>query len=121
MSIILIILSVLIITFLVLGSMFWNIDISTSVLVAGYIVALVSFFGGMILGLKKINNHHRRYEKVEIGMPEDEMLEIMGLQNDMIILEPHRKKYEWIQESGLFYTKKIYIYVKNGKVEDILS
>ena len=69
------------------------------------------------------------YESVVIGMPLEEMLDIMGDDYNLSSLKNNRQKYEWrvnsiskpkygnsIEYSGV---KKVVIYVKNGVVEEI--
>ncbi len=73
-----------------------------------------------------------RYLDVEIGMSEDEMLEIMGEGFNRSLLKDNRVKYEWrinAQSYGSSYkgmscrsysgVKKVTIYLKNGFVEEV--
>lgn len=76
----------------------------------------------------------RRYWKVEIGMSEYEMLDIMGDGYNRSLLQNNRVKYEWrIQASSIGYyykglgvstrsysgVRKVDIYVKDGYVEEV--
>ena len=71
----------------------------------------------------------KRYEQITIGMPEDEMLQIMGKGYNKSSLKNNRFKYEWRINArssnngmgGRMYSgvKKVTIYIKDGKVEEI--
>lgn len=74
----------------------------------------------------------QRYWDVEIGMTEDEMLDIMGDGFNRSLLKNNRKKYEWrinARSYGTSYkgvstrtysgVKKVTIYTKNGFVEEV--
>ena len=79
----------------------------------------------------------RRYQKVEIGMSENEMLDIMGDGYNRSLLQNNRVKYEWrinASSTGYYYrfhfgvithsytgVRKVEIYVKDGCVEEIIS
>lgn len=70
----------------------------------------------------------RNYEKIYLGMEENEMLRIMGGHPNKTLFKDGRIKYEWringssiSQGSVRFYSgvKKVSIYVKNGLVEEV--
>lgn len=74
----------------------------------------------------------QRYWNVEIGMPEEEMLDIMGEGYNRSFLKNNRVKYEWrinATSVGSSYkgtsfrsysgVKKVTIYTKNGLVEEV--
>ena len=74
----------------------------------------------------------QRYWNVEIGMPEEEMLDIMGEGYNRSFLKNNRVKYEWrinATSVGSSYkgtsfrsysgVKKVTIYTKNGFVEEV--
>ena len=74
----------------------------------------------------------QRYWDVEIGMTEDEMLDIMGDGFNRSLLKNNRKKYEWrinARSYGTSYkgvstrsysgVKKVTIYKKDGFVEEV--
>lgn len=70
----------------------------------------------------------RNYEKIYLGMEENEMLKIMGGHPNKTLFKDGRIKYEWrINGSSIsqgnvrFYSgvKKVSIYVKNGLVEEV--
>lgn len=74
----------------------------------------------------------QRYWDVEIGMTEDEMLDIMGDGFNRSLLKNNRKKYEWrinARSYGTSYkgvstrtyagVKKVTIYTKDGFVEEV--
>ncbi len=74
----------------------------------------------------------RKSEEIEIGMDEDEMLDIMGGGYTISHLKNNRTKYEWrinATSSGAYYrgvstrsysgVKKVTIYVKDGYVEEV--
>lgn len=70
----------------------------------------------------------RNYEKIYLGMEENEMLRIMGGHPNKTLFKDGRIKYEWrINGSSIsqgnvrFYSgvKKVSIYVKNGLVEEV--
>ena len=70
----------------------------------------------------------RNYEKIYLGMEENEMLRIMGGHPNKTLFKDGRIKYEWringssiSQDNVRFYSgvKKVSIYVKNGLVEEV--
>ena len=71
----------------------------------------------------------KRYESVTIGMPEEDMLKIMGSGYNKSSLKNNRFKYEWRINAtsaknglgGRMYSgvRKVAIYIKDGKVEEI--
>lgn len=70
----------------------------------------------------------RNYEKIYLGMEENEMLKVMGGHPNKTLFKDGRIKYEWrINGSSIsqgnvrFYSgvKKVSIYVKNGLVEEV--
>ena len=74
----------------------------------------------------------QRYWDVEIGMPEELMLEIMGDGYNRSLLKNNRVKYEWrinassvgssykgISTRSYSGVKKVTIYTKNGIVEEV--
>lgn len=83
------------------------------------------------IGHKKVEQL-QRYWDVEIGMTEDEMLDIMGDGYNRSLLKNNRVKYEWrinATSYGSSYkgfssrsysgVKKVTIYTKNGLVEEV--
>ena len=86
---------------------------------------------GLVVHIKK-HNQLDRYWDVEIGMSEEEMLNIMGEGYNRSLLKNNRIKYEWRINASSFssynkgfssrtYTgvKKVTIYTKNGIVEEV--
>lgn len=70
----------------------------------------------------------RNYEKIYLGMEENEMLKVMGGHPNKTLFKDGRIKYEWrINGSSIsqgnvrFYSgvKKVSIYVRNGLVEEV--
>lgn len=74
----------------------------------------------------------QKYWKIEIGMIEEEMLDIMGRGYNRSLLKNNRIKYEWRIRARSYgsshngystrtYTgvRKVTIYVKNGLVEEV--
>lgn len=70
----------------------------------------------------------RNYEKIYLGMEENEMLKIMGGHPNKTLFKDGRIKYEWringssiSQRNVRFYSgvKKVSIYVRNGLVEEV--
>lgn len=101
-------------------------------LVVGIFIIIILVI--LLAGLQTSNKMHqlKRYEKITINMPEEEMLSIMGTGYDKSLLKNNRVKYEWRinassygNNSGSFSTrtysgvKKVTIYVKNGRVEEV--
>ena len=104
------------------------------------ILLLVCGIVGIVFIVDAIVSHQRkleqlqRYWEIEIGMPEDEMLDIMGEGYSRSLLKNNRVKYEWrinATSYGSSYNgsstrtysgvKKVTIYTVNGFVESILS
>ena len=94
-----------------------------------FIIATVVLAG--IVGAKK-RAKLRRYKNIQIGMPEDEMLSIMGKGYSRSLLKNNRTKYEWrIKASSTGYSsggvstrtytgvRKVDIYCKDGYVEEV--
>lgn len=94
-------------------------------------VIAVVFVIAFSIGNKKIEQL-QRYWDVEIGMTEDEMLDIMGDGFNRSLLKNNRVKYEWrinASSYGSSYkgfstrsysgAKKVTIYTKNGLVEEV--
>lgn len=84
--------------------------------------------------MKQKQDQLRRYWDIEIGMSEDEMLDIMGEGFNRSLLKNGRTKYEWRINATSYghYTKgfstrtysgvhKVTIYTKNGLVEEVKS
>ena len=73
-----------------------------------------------------IEDDLQKYKKVEIGMTEDEMLNIMGYNFTKTQLA-HQIKYEWYKEteystdliSSSSTIRKVSIYIKNGFVKEV--
>jgi len=91
---------------------------------------LVSAFA-ICIGNRK-RKQLRRYWEIEVDMPEDEMLLIMGEGYNRSYLKNNRTKYEWRINSysyGSYHNglsvrnypgvQKVVIYTKNGYVEEI--
>ena len=81
---------------------------------------------------RKQSQQLQRYWNVEIGMSEEEMLDIMGEGYNRSFLKNNREKYEWrinATSVGSSYkgtsfrsysgVKKVTIYTKNGFVEEV--
>lgn len=98
--------------------------------------------GGILLGVlialpimnasRKQLEQLQRYWDVEIGMSEEEMIDIMGEGYNRSLLKNNRVKYEWrinATSVGSSYkgtsfrsysgVKKVTIYTKNGFVEEV--
>ena len=86
----------------------------------------------LALPIRKQLEQLQRYWNVEIGMPEEEMLDIMGEGYNRSFLKNNRVKYEWrinATSVGSSYkgtsfrsysgVKKVTIYTKNGFVEEV--
>ncbi len=86
----------------------------------------------LALPIRKQLEQLQRYWNVEIGMPEEEMLDIMGEGYNRSFLKNSRVKYEWrinATSVGSSYkgtsfrsysgVKKVTIYTKNGFVEEV--
>lgn len=103
---------------------------------------ILPIFVGVFLGFcivypiryaaKKRLEQLQRYWDIEIGMPEYEMLEIMGGAYNRSLLKNNRIKYEWRINAisvGSYYkgtsihsysgVKKVTIYTKDGYVEEV--
>lgn len=98
-----------------------------------FAVIMVSIIIGVISAKRRINKL-RRYLRVSIGMPEDEVMVIMGRGYARSLLKDGRTKYEWRIEATSYGTsyrghstraysgvKKVDIYIKNGVVEEVKS
>ena len=100
-----------------------------------YIALFVLFVIALFLNIRKAQKRNKQllqYWQVYQGMPESEMLSIMGSGYSRNLLKNNRIKYEWrisaISHGSSFkgysvrsYTgvKKVSIYVKNGYVEEV--
>ena len=100
------------------------------IVVFGVLAAITYFFIEVALGppIKWKRKQLRRYWKIEIGMSENEMLDIMGDGYNRSLLQNNRVKYEWRMQaisknySGIrSYSgvRKVDIYVKDGYVEEV--
>lgn len=91
----------------------------------------IIFLAALSAGQKKVEQL-QRYWEVQIGMPEQLMLEIMGEGYNRSLLKNNRVKYEWrinASSYGSSYkgfstrsysgVKKVTIYTKNGVVEEV--
>lgn len=95
-------------------------------------------FGGIIIAmafglaieymLKKARLY--KYEEIELGMSEDEVIDLMGFNYSENLLGRGKTKYEWRLNGfgfiryGFFHwmpTKSVEVYVKNGKVYKVLA
>ena len=96
------------------------------------VVLCVAIFALSIYMHSKKIEQLQRYWDVEIGMPEHEMLLIMGNGYSRSLLKNNRVKYEWRINANSYGTsykkisvreysgvKKVAIYVKNGVVEEV--
>lgn len=103
------------------------------IMVVAFVFIACVFGLAFSAGQKKIEQL-QRYWEVQIGMPEELMLEIMGEGYNRSLLKNNRVKYEWrINASSVgssykgFSTrsysgvKKVTIYTKNGVVEEVKS
>lgn len=106
-----------------------TIIIATFVLMILFIIIYACV--GTCVGNRKITQLHR-YWHIKIGMPEDEMLSIMGTGYNRSLLKNSRVKYEWRINASSYgssykgistrtYTgiKKVTIYIKDGYVEEV--
>ena len=82
----------------------------------------------LVIALAFKKDQLKNYQKVRIGMSEQEMIQIMGSGYNVSSLKGNRYKYEWRVNSMSYgnsgvrsYTgvRKVDIYVKNGEVEEI--
>lgn len=73
-------------------------------------------------------NRLRNYEKIYLGMEEQEMLKIMGGHPNRTLFKDGRIKYEWRRRASSIsgHGRRVYngvkivsIYVKNGLVEEV--
>lgn len=95
------------------------------------LMAILVFFAfGLVI--EKIIRKARlyRYEEIEIGMSEDEVIDLMGFHYSQSLLSRGRTKYEWkvngsmFLNNGIFHfipTKSVEVYVKGGEVYKVLS
>ena len=96
------------------------------------IIAALFFYIIAIVKTVRKRNRLKRYVEVQIGMPETEMIRIMGNDFNKSSLRNNRCKYEWrfnAMSSGHSYrgssyrvyqgVRKVDIYVRNGRVEEI--
>lgn len=87
----------------------------------------------LIIISKKQLEQLQRYWNVEIGMSEEEMLNIMGKGYNRSFIKNNRVKYEWrINSTSVCHSykgtsfrsysgvKKVTIYTKNGFVEEVI-
>ena len=104
-----------------------------------YVIIMLLLLGlsiiGLIRGIYVLNRKRKqlkRYLRIEIGMPENEMLLIMGDGFVRSLLKDNRKKYEWrmnatstaVSHNGISVrsydgVKKVDIIVKDGYVEEV--
>lgn len=112
-------------------------QLKVRLIVVFVVIAVIYLLIYVAMGQSAIRKRKKlgRYWKVEIGMPENEMLDIMGNGYNRSLLQNNRVKYEWrIQASSSGYTyyngastnsysgdRKVEIYVKDGCVEEIIS
>ena len=91
----------------------------------GIIIVLVAF----LLGEITRDNQRNKIDSITLGMPEAQMLEIMGGRYNKSLLKNNRIKYEWRYSNGHSYSckgfrtysgvRKIDIYCKDGFVEEV--
>lgn len=109
-------------------------DMSTWIIIVVVLVVAV-FFYAMMKAMRSTNSRFeqlQRYWDIEIGMPEEEMLFIMGEGYNRSLLKNGRIKYEWRINASSYGTsykgistrsysgvKKVTIYTKNGLVEEV--
>ena len=71
-----------------------------------------------------------RYEEIELGMNEEEVIDLMGFNYSKNLLNRGKTKYEWRLNGfgfiryGIFNwapTKSVEVYIKNGKVYKVLT
>ena len=96
------------------------------------IQVVLILLGSVILGVilayienKKVKKL-RRYQDINIGMSENQMLNIMGKGYTRNILKNNRIKYEWRINASTYKgvrtnVRKVSIYTKNGKVCDVTT
>lgn len=92
-------------------------------------ILIVMAFGLVIEHLLKKARLYR-YEEIELGMSEDEVIDLMGFNYSENLLGRGKTKYEWRLNGfgfiryGIFHwipTKSVEVYVKNGKVYKVLA
>ena len=106
------------------GTIFWFPVLSVILFVVTLIIVLS-------VNRKKLEQL-QRYMDIEIGMTEDEMLDIMGEGFNRSLLKNNRIKYEWRINASSYGSsfkgfstrsysgvKKVTIYTKNGLVEEV--
>lgn len=99
---------------------------------AAVIILIIIIAVAVGAGAKEKVQQLQRYWDVEIGMPEEVMLEIMGGGYNRSLLKNGRTKYEWrinatsygssykgISTRSYSGVKKVTIYTKNGYVEEV--
>lgn len=86
-----------------------------------WLVLIIFAVGAVCVNMDKRKlEQSRRHKKVELGMPEDKMLEIMGGGYSRRLLTNNRVEYEWhINESRFSGVMKVTIYTKDGRVEEV--
>lgn len=102
-----------------------------TIIIATFVLMILFIIICAYVGNRKIKQLHR-YWHIKIGMPEDEMLSIMGTGYDRSLLKNNRVKYEWRIKASSYgssykgistrtYTgvKKVTIYIKDGYVEEV--
>lgn len=96
--------------------------------ILGIIIIAMAF--GLIIERMIRKARLYKYEDIEIGMTEDEVIDIMGFNYTQNLLGHGKIKYEWkingvgFWQFGLFNwmpTKSVEVYVKNGKVYKVLA
>lgn len=110
-------------------------QLKVRLIVVFVVLAVITILIDVAMGLTIIRKREklRRYQKVEIGMSENEMLDIMGDGYNRSLLQNNRVKYEWCMKasSAAYYDRgvstrsysgdrKVDIYVKDGYVEEII-
>lgn len=98
-------------------------ELAVLLIIFCFVVVILSIVG-MISKRKQL----RRYNQINIGMSEKEMLKIMGGGYNKSSLKNGRKKFEWRINATSYSSKgfrsysgvsKVEIYTRNGRVEEI--
>ena len=96
-------------------------------------VVLVISVIGAIIHSATVNAQRSKVDSITLGMPEQQMLSIMGSGYNRSLLKNNRTKYEWrlsnAHSSGVSYrgmssrtysgVRKVAIYCKDGVVEEV--
>lgn len=98
-----------------------------------FIIGAILMMVAIGIGKARQTSQRDKVESITLGMPEDEMLSIMGNDYNRSLLKNNRVKYEWRYSNGSstgYYNRgysarqyhgvrKVTIYCKNGVVEEV--